>query len=256
MPEPADDVTQRLESLRGRPRRVLAVFPHPDDEAYGCAGALARETARADTAVVLLCLTRGEATSVFREQGLTREQIGDLRAARMREVERILGLDALLLPGLPDGRLARCELDAVADVVGAALDALRPQVVIGHDPRGVNGHPDHIASHWAIRHALLGRPALRFAMIAYTQEMCDAVRPRLLFPTRDEEMDAVLHLSADEVDAKEACLRVHEAFVTVTGEDAGGTKMQRPPVERFDYLGEDVTPPDDDLFAGLETRSA
>ena len=57
-----------LESLRGRPRRLLAVFPHPDDEAYGAAGALARAGRDPGAAAVLLCLTRGEASSMGREQ--------------------------------------------------------------------------------------------------------------------------------------------------------------------------------------------
>jgi LmbE family N-acetylglucosaminyl deacetylase len=245
------DALPPLEDLHDRPRRVLAVFPHPDDESYGCAGALAREGAREDAAAVLMCLTRGEASSMGRERGLTPDQVGALREERLRQVEEIVGLDALLLPGFPDGRLARCSLDEVSAAIGAAIDAFRPQVVIGHDPRGVNGHSDHIASHWALRHALLERPGTRFAMIVYTQETCDAVRPRLLFPTRPEEIDAELRLSPAEADRKEACLRVHEALVTLR-DDGPPELLRRPPVERFDFLGEDRTPPAADLFDGLD----
>lgn len=242
--------TTALEALRDRPRRVLAVFPHPDDEAYGCAGALAREGARDDGAAVLMCLTRGEASSVYGARGLTREQVGDMRVERLRRVQEICGLDALLVPGLPDGRLAREPVDEVAAVIGETIDALRPNVVIGHDPRGVNGHADHIAAHWAIRHALLGRTGIRFAMIVYGLDVVEAIKPRLLFGTKDEEMDAVLRLSADETEKKEACLRVHEALVTLR-EDGDPSLLRRPPVERYDFLGEDATPPVDDLFSGL-----
>ncbi|MHC4924111.1 MAG: PIG-L family deacetylase, partial [Planctomycetota bacterium] len=53
-----------LSVLRARPRRLLAVFPHPDDEAYGCSGLFVRYGKDPETAVVLLTLTRGEASSM------------------------------------------------------------------------------------------------------------------------------------------------------------------------------------------------
>ncbi len=244
-----------LARLRTRQRRLLAVFPHPDDEAYGCAGALAREGAREDGAAALLCLTRGEASTVYAARGLNRAQIGAMREERLEQVAAITGMDGLLVPGLPDGRLAREPLDAVAAVVREAVEAMRPQVVIIHCPRGVNGHADHIATHWAVRRALesLGGAGLggaRLAMLVYPREVSEALAPRLLFWAPDEEIDVVLDLSREEADAKERSLRVHEALVTlVDGGDPG--LLKRPPVERYDLLGEDLAEPAADLFTGI-----
>ncbi len=237
-----------LKALSGRGKRLLAVFPHPDDEAYGCAGALARAGRDPDGAAVLLCLTRGEASKMGPERGLSPDEVGTLREGRLGEVAEILGLDGLIVETLPDSRLARCDLDEVASRIRAVLDALKPQVVIGHDPRGVNAHPDHIATHWALRHALLDRPPIRFAMLAYLQELTEMVKPRLLFATPEEDIDAVVHLSAEEADAKERALRVHEAFVTLR-DDGEPSLLRRPPVERYDFLGEDRPEPLDDLFS-------
>ena len=76
----------------------------------------------------------------------------------------------------------------------------------------------------------------------------DEVKPRLLFGTPEDEIDAVVELSPAEIDAKEAALRVHEAFVTLMpSEDP--ELLQRPPIERYDFLGEDRSPPVSDLFA-------
>ena len=236
-----------LKALSRRKKRLLAVFPHPDDEAYGCAGALARAGRDPDAAAVLLCLTRGEASKMGPERGLSPDEVGTLREGRLREVADILGLDGLVVETLPDSRLARCDLDEVAAKIRAVLNGLKPQVVIGHDPRGVNAHPDHIATHWALRHALLDHPPIRFAMLAYLQEMSEMVKPRLLFATPEEEIDAVLHLSADEADAKERALRVHEALVTLR-DDGEPSLMRRPPVERYDFLNEDKPEPLNDLF--------
>ncbi|MHC4549236.1 MAG: PIG-L deacetylase family protein [Planctomycetota bacterium] len=237
-----------LASLRGCARRVLAVFPHPDDEAYGCAGTLARAGADPEAAAVLFCVTRGEASSMGPARGLRPAEVGDLRERRLEQVAAILRLDGLVVGDFPDGGLDRSDARALAAAVRRVIEAFRPQVLIGHDPRGVNAHPDHIATHWATRHALAGEDAVRFAMLAYPPSVAEAARPRLLFPTPLEEIDAVLHLTPDEIEAKERCLRIHEALVTLQpGGD--GRLLHRPPVERYDFLGEERSPPVSDLFA-------
>ncbi len=245
-----DDAT--LARIAGtRARRLLAVFAHPDDEAYGSAGALARAGADPGAAVALLCLTRGEASSVMAREGLTRNEIAARREARLVRVGEIVRLDALLLPGLPDGRLAREPLERVAAPVLRAVRCFRPHVVLAHDPRGVNGHADHVATHWAVRRAIeQAAPAPRLAMVAYPPETAEALRPRLLFPTPEAEIDVVLDLSPTEAEAKEACLRVHDAMVTLVEGDPGG-RVFRPPVERYDLLGEAFAPPLGDLFEAL-----
>ena len=68
------------------PRRLLAVFAHPDDEAYGVSGLLARLGAAADAGAALLCLTRGEASSVYAARGLSRDEVGALRTGRLERV--------------------------------------------------------------------------------------------------------------------------------------------------------------------------
>jgi LmbE family N-acetylglucosaminyl deacetylase len=138
---------------------------------------------------------------------------------------------------LPDGRVAHLPLEEGAVPIREVLDAFAPQVVITHDARGVNAHPDHIAVHWLMRHALVGREATRLAMVAYTQEASEAASPRLLFPTAEADIDARLHLSASEIAAKEACLRVHEALVTIS-EGGPADLIRRPPIENYAFLGE------------------
>ena len=239
-----------LRSLRDKPRRLLAIFAHPDDEAYGCAGALARAGADSDTAAVLLCMTRGEASSMGPREGLTPEEVAAVRTKRLEEVAEIVHLDGLLIGGLPDGRLADVPLEEAARPIAEALASLHPQLVITGDARGLNAHPDHIAVHWLVRHALVGHEHVRLAMVAYTQEASDAAAPRLLFPTPEEQIDARLALRAEEIDAKEACLRVHDALVTLREDGAEGLQ-RRPPVENYAFLGEHIRPQTDDLFRSL-----
>ena len=229
---------------------MLAVFAHPDDEAYGCAGALARAGDDPDTATVLLCMTRGEASSMGKQMGLSPAEVGELRERRLEEVAAIVHLDGLIVATLPDSGLAHVPLEEAAQPIREVLEAFDPQLVITGDARGLNAHPDHIAVHWLLRHALVGHDDVRFAMVAYTEEASEASAPRLLFPTPEAQIDARLELTADEIDAKEACLRVHDALVTIHP-DGPETLMRRPPVENYAFLGESVHPKTDDLFRNL-----
>lgn len=245
----ADDLT----ALRDRARRLLVVLAHPDDEAYGCAGALARIGRDPDGAAVLLCMTSGEASSMGPQRGLSREEVAALRERRLQDVAEHVGLDGLLLPRLPDGRTDRLPLAEADAPVRAAIAAFDPHVVISADARGVNGHRDHVAVHWAVRRALADAAPRRFAMLAYPPEVTEAAKPRLLFPTAEDEIDVVLHLDADETDAKEACLRTHEALVTLRPDTDDDELVVRPPIERYDLLDEAHDPVLDDLFAALPT---
>jgi LmbE family N-acetylglucosaminyl deacetylase len=244
---PLIEEASALTAFRDRERRVLAIFPHPDDESYGPAGtlhAIGRDDANATTVFIM---TRGEASSMGPERGLSPDEVAAVRRERLAEVDGALGLDALLLGGFPDGGMARCPLSELAGAIGDALDALEPQVVIAHDPRGVNAHADHIATHWAIRAALATRSGIRLAMLAYLQDVADLVAPRLLIPTPEDEVDCVIHLDAAAVAAKQKALDVHEAIITL--EDDGSDRLRRPPIERYDFLDESFDPPLDDLFA-------
>jgi len=244
---PLIEEADALSAFRGAPRRVLAVFPHPDDESYGPAGT--QHMAGREGSAAVYVMTRGEASSMGPQQGLSRDEVAAVRRERLARVDAVLGLDALLLGAFPDGGMARCPLAELADAVGAALDAYGPHVVIAHDPRGVNAHPDHVAAHWAVRAALATRPGIRLAMLAYLQDVADAVAPRLLFVTPEDEVDCVVELDPPAVDAKQQALDAHEAFVTM--KDDGSGRQVRPPVDRYDFLGEAFRPPVTDLFAGL-----
>ncbi len=122
-------------------RRVLAVVAHPDDESFGL-GAVISTLTSAGTEVDILCLTRGEASTL---QGVE----GDLAAIREHELRAAadaLGAHHVDLRDLPDGGLA--DLDpAIPDAeVGRAVAARRPDGILTFDTTGISGHPDHLAA--------------------------------------------------------------------------------------------------------------
>lgn len=71
--------------------RILYVFPHPDDESFGPARAIAAQQRQGHKAY-LLTLTKGEATSVRHKFGWTLEEMGAARHREMQDVKRALEL--------------------------------------------------------------------------------------------------------------------------------------------------------------------
>jgi LmbE family N-acetylglucosaminyl deacetylase len=138
---------------------VLAVVAHPDDESFGL-GAVLEAFVRAGTTVSVLCLTRGEASSVH---GVTGD-LATLRAAELREAAHVLGVQTAILRERPDGALGEQAPALVADVVGVA-EELRPAGLLVFDPSGVTGHPDHSAATAA---ALRAAEALDLPVLGWT----------------------------------------------------------------------------------------
>jgi N-acetylglucosamine malate deacetylase 2 len=124
--------------------RVLAVFAHPDDEAFRCGGTLAL-LAKAGVSVHLLTFTRGQAGSCGQPPICTPAELGDLRSAELMCSCRALGLETPQILDYEDGHLAEvCDEEAIS-VITARIEALRPQVLLTWPLHGLSGHPDHAA---------------------------------------------------------------------------------------------------------------
>ena len=133
------------------PGGLAAVLAHPDDESFGCAGALALAHDSGAT-TRLLVVTRGEAGS---SDGTSDPAVGDRREAELICAARAIGLDEVsLLDGYADGGVADEPFDRLVDEIAAWLADRRPAAVITFGPHGVTGHPDHIvvgsATRWAV----------------------------------------------------------------------------------------------------------
>ena len=125
---------------------VLAVVAHPDDESFGL-GAILSSLAGAGARVHVLCLTRGEASTLHGARG---EEIeGDLSVIRERELRAAadaLGARGVTLLDLPDGGLTALGADAIDDAVEREIEAVRPDGLVAFDSTGISRHPDHVAA--------------------------------------------------------------------------------------------------------------
>jgi LmbE family N-acetylglucosaminyl deacetylase len=121
-----------------KPRRMLAILAHPDDESFAAGGTLAKY-AHQDVQVILLCATRGEAGI----PGVKPEETGDIRERELRKAAEHLGIEVYFL-GYQDGELAQTKPETLLETVTCWIDLVQPQVILTFGPDGVSGHPDHV----------------------------------------------------------------------------------------------------------------
>lgn len=184
---------------------LLAVFAHPDDEAFGTGGTLAR-CAAAGAAVTLVCATRGEVGEIADERLATRETLGRVREEELRCAAATVGVREVIFLGYrdsgmagtpenahPDAYINAAEAQVVAQLV-AIIRRVQPEVVVTFEPNGGYGHPDHIAIHHATVKAFHAaqeaayRPDLGSAWAA--ARLFYTAIPRSFFVQMVAEMDA------------------------------------------------------------------
>jgi len=139
-------------------KTLLAVYAHPDDEAFGTGGSLAQYTA-AGVEVVLVCATRGEVGEISDPSFATPETLGEVRESELRCAAETMGVKQLFfldyrdsgMDGTPENRDPRAFINApAAEVVAKLVEIIRrvkPDIVVTFEPNGGYGHPDHIAIH-------------------------------------------------------------------------------------------------------------
>ncbi len=128
---------------------LMAVFAHPDDEAFGTGGTLARYAAEGCD-VHLVMATRGEAGQIAEPELARPANLPDVRERELRCACQAYGIHPPHFLDYLDGQLAIVNQgQAVARVV-RLIRELRPQVLLTFGPEGIYGHYDHIAVHrWA-----------------------------------------------------------------------------------------------------------
>ena len=142
-------MTDGMDELTGG---LAAVFAHPDDESFGCAGALALAH-DAGRVTRLLVATRGEAG--LPEGEAPKEAFGDVRERELVTAAQTIGLDEVtILEGYADGGLADEPFAQLVDDVAVWLASRRPDAVITFGSHGVTGHPDHVVIGSAVRWAV------------------------------------------------------------------------------------------------------
>lgn len=141
-----------IHPTRPKVTTLLVITAHPDDEAFGMAGTLAKAAA-AGMRTALICVTRGEAGQ---SAGLaeTREALAALRSEELRCSAESVGVADLVLLDYPDGGATGWDMTALTDELAGHIRRIGPDAVVTFDDQGITRHPDHMAVHQAVRQAL------------------------------------------------------------------------------------------------------
>lgn len=123
---------------------LLAVWAHPDDEAFGPVGTMRLAHDRG-WRTALVTATRGDAGSQDYAQLQPGQTLGDVREAELRAACAVLGVGELVVWRYQDGKLANVEPERLANDVLELMRELQPAVVVTFGPDGITGHPDHVA---------------------------------------------------------------------------------------------------------------
>ncbi|MEK3888578.1 bacillithiol biosynthesis deacetylase BshB2 [Bacillus sp. FSL K6-3431] len=138
-------------------RRVLVVFPHPDDEAFGVSGTIATYI-KQGTPVTYACLTLGEmGRNLGNPPFATRESLPKIRKAELEAAVKAMGLTDLRMMGYRDKTLEFENDEKLANMVFQLIDELNPSLVISFYP-GYSVHPDHEATARAVVRAVRRLP--------------------------------------------------------------------------------------------------
>lgn len=140
------------------PLTLMAVHAHPDDEAIGTGGILARAAAEGIRTVLVTC-TGGEVGEIAPDTLATADDLREVRERELRTACEILNVTHLELLGYRDSGMAgtadndhpecfaQADLDHAAARLASLVRKYQPTVIVTYNENGFYGHPDHINAH-------------------------------------------------------------------------------------------------------------
>ena len=240
-----------------KPLKTLYIFPHPDDESFGPAPMIYRQTQRGEE-VYLLTLTKGGATKQRFKYNLSVEEMGDVRVEEMQAVKKVLGITQMTILDLEDGGMGQMNPIELENLVKSYLDKIQPDIVVTYAIHGISGHHDHLAIHAAIKRLycdLKTKPAYKFwkrlALFTFpTPE--NSERDGAMAHARTskiDDIDCIMQLNQEEKDKMKEALYCYKTFMDVIEStnviEVIGDKVH------FEFFQEKFNPPVLEITANL-----
>lgn len=134
--------------------KILYVFPHPDDESFGPAGAINQQVNDGNE-VHLLTLTKGGATQVRHQLNLSIEEMGEIRHKEMLAVKKTLNLSGFTILNYPDSGLKELDPRLLEREVLKEIERIEPNIVITYPVHGGSGFHDHLVTYSVVKRVFL-----------------------------------------------------------------------------------------------------
>jgi LmbE family N-acetylglucosaminyl deacetylase len=188
---------------------LVAVFAHPDDEAFGPGGTLAAFAKERD--VYVICVTDGDAGQ---NSSTKTKSLAEIRKEEIQESTQILGVKKVFFLGYKDGTLCNNIYHEIAKKVEKIIQPIKPEIVLTFEPRGVSGHIDHMAvsmiTSFVFEHAAFVQQLWYYCLNKEARGLQQ--KYFIYFPPgyKDSEIDKVVDVSA-VWEQKIAAMHKHES---------------------------------------------
>lgn len=199
--------------------KILYIFPHPDDESFGPAGAIHQQIQEGHE-VSLLTLTKGGATKVRHQLGLSIEEMGIIREKEMHKVQQSLGIANMKILDYEDGSLAFINPILLEQEVTKWLMLYQPDVVVTYPVHGGSGHHDHIAIHHVVKRLFYKKhKELHFWKRLALFTVVDTEKPMFFeggIPrvtwTKQKDVGVAVHLTPEDIQAMKDALLCYDTY--------------------------------------------
>ncbi len=189
---------------------LVAIFAHPDDEAFGPAGTLAKYAETHD--VYIICATRGDAGD--NNSGDNGKPLPEIREQELRRSADILGAEDVFFLDYKDGTLSNNQYHAIAQDIRDITDNIKPEILLTYENRGVSGHLDHVAMS-LITHYVFHKVDYTRKLLSYTvlKDQTDQLRDYFIYVPHGYSRDDVdMIINTEDVwDKKKAALYEHKS---------------------------------------------
>ncbi len=199
--------------------RVLYIFPHPDDESFGPAPAIASQI-RLGHEVFLLTYTRGGATKVRHKYGYSVEEMGDVRYAEMLEVAKTLNLTGMQVLDLPDSGLKEMDPIELEHFTEQHVRTVKPDVLVTYAVHGISGFHDHLVSHAIVKRVFCklrlewSDAPKRLALFTLAETTMEDAKFKLHTST-DVEIDCAIPVTQDDIQNAARALDCYQTYQEV-----------------------------------------
>jgi len=133
--------------LGEKPKNVLVVAAHPDDEVIGCGGTIARHADTGDRIQVLIVAEGATSRHKKRNRNIAADELKSLIKATHNAAE-ILGVQEVEFLSLPDNRLDSLDRLDLIKCLEEHFDRYKPEIIYVHHSGDVN--VDHRRIHEAV----------------------------------------------------------------------------------------------------------
>jgi N-acetylglucosamine malate deacetylase 2 len=234
-------------------RKIVFVFPHPDDEAFPSGGTLARYGHSEGVDTYLYTLTRGESSRNAASLNVSPEKLAQIRSKEVLLSSEILNVTSFRQGDYPDKGLQDLDPRILERDLRAYFLEIKPDVVVSYDVQGGSGHSDHIVLHHVLKRLFLELREehdfpKRLAFVALPTDLVTPW-PRKVFGTPRDRINANINVAPwKEIELQ--AIKAHESMSRDVQEHNYENWMLWD-YEYYAFFQEDISPPVDDLLAGI-----